>query len=105
MQPSLRTTHTHTPTHPPRASIYTYTQQGIRLAAHPSLLKRHWFRNFLMWGFHHLVALLCVRGIRDTQCGFKMFTRKTAAFLFPNMHIERWAFDVEILFLAQWQDT
>lgn len=38
--------------------------------------------------------------IHDTQCGFKLFTREAARLLFPVMHIERWAFDVELLFLA-----
>lgn len=63
--------------------------------------KRKWYRNVLMWGFHVLVDLLCVKGIADTQCGFKLFTRKTAATLFPLQHIERWAFDVELLYIAQ----
>jgi dolichyl-phosphate beta-glucosyltransferase len=52
-----------------------------------------------MWGFHFLVSFLCVKGIKDTQCGFKLFTRKSAQQLFPNMHVERWAFDVELLYL------
>lgn len=64
-------------------------------------LQRKWYRNVLMHGFHFLVDMLCVRGIRDTQCGFKLFTRKTAARLFPNLHVERWAVDVELLFMAQ----
>jgi dolichyl-phosphate beta-glucosyltransferase len=38
--------------------------------------------------------------IQDTQCGFKLFTRKAAALLFPVQHIDRWAFDVELVFLA-----
>lgn len=42
-----------------------------------------------------------MKGIRDTQCGFKLFTRPTANLLFPGLHIERWAFDVELLWLAQ----
>jgi len=63
--------------------------------------KRKWYRNILMWGFHILVDFLCVKGIADTQCGFKLFTRKTAKFLFTNLHVERWAFDVELLFIAQ----
>jgi dolichyl-phosphate beta-glucosyltransferase len=54
-----------------------------------------------MWGFHFCVATLCVSGIKDTQCGFKLFTRKTAQLLFSNLHLERWAFDVELLYLAQ----
>eukprot|EP00043_Microstomoeca_roanoka_P004716 m.51381 g.51381 ORF g.51381 m.51381 type:complete len:166 (-) comp12620_c1_seq2:20-517(-) len=59
------------------------------------------FRTVLMYGFHFLVAFLCVKGIQDTQCGFKLFTRKTAIALFQRMHIERWAFDVELLFIGQ----
>jgi dolichyl-phosphate beta-glucosyltransferase len=39
--------------------------------------------------------------IRDTQCGFKLFTRQTAATVFPLAHIERWIFDVELLLLAE----
>jgi len=63
--------------------------------------KRKWYRNVLMWGFHLLVDFLCVKGIADTQCGFKLFTRRTAQLLFSNVHVERWAFDVELLFIAQ----
>jgi hypothetical protein len=37
---------------------------------------------------------------KDTQCGFKAFTRKAAQKIFPLQHIERWGFDPEILFLA-----
>jgi dolichyl-phosphate beta-glucosyltransferase len=66
--------------------------------------KRSFFRNLLMWGFHFCVSTLCVSGIKDTQCGFKLFTRKTAQLLFSNLHLERWAFDVELLFLAQHQN-
>jgi dolichyl-phosphate beta-glucosyltransferase len=38
---------------------------------------------------------------RDTQCGFKAFTRRAAQAIFPRQHIERWGFDPEILFLAR----
>lgn len=55
-----------------------------------------------MWGFHVLVGVVGgVRGIRDTQCGFKLFTRAAAQLVMPSLHIERWAFDVELLLLAQ----
>lgn len=62
---------------------------------------RSYCRTALMRGFHCLVWLFAVRGIRDTQCGFKLFTRSAAQNLFGLMHVERWAFDVELLFLAQ----
>ncbi len=40
-------------------------------------------------------------GFRDTQCGFKAFTREAAHIIFPRQHIQRWGFDPEILFLAK----
>jgi glycosyltransferase involved in cell wall biosynthesis len=48
------------------------------------------------------LALRLVLGLRykDTQCGFKAFTRRAAQVIFPLQHIERWGFDPEILFLA-----
>uniref|UniRef100_A0A5S6QVP3 Dolichyl-phosphate beta-glucosyltransferase n=1 Tax=Trichuris muris TaxID=70415 RepID=A0A5S6QVP3_TRIMR len=66
-----------------------------------SIAHRSFFRTVLMFGFHLLVWLFCVRTVRDTQCGFKLFTRTAAATLFPILHMERWAFDVELLFLAE----
>lgn len=38
---------------------------------------------------------------RDTQCGFKLFTRASARSIFPGAHIQRWIFDVELLLRAQ----
>lgn len=31
-----------------------------------------------MFGFHFLVWFFCVRGVKDTQCGFKLLTRRAA---------------------------
>lgn len=66
-----------------------------------SIAKRSLFRTFLMYGFHFLVYFLCVKGVKDTQCGFKLLTREAAVLLFSNLHVERWAFDVDLLYLAQ----
>lgn len=63
--------------------------------------KRSYFRLFLMHGFHFLVWFLCVRGIRDTQCGFKLLTRESARAIFQALHVERWAFDVEMIYIAK----
>ncbi|KAK6017190.1 hypothetical protein OSTOST_17323 [Ostertagia ostertagi] len=62
---------------------------------------RSLFRNFLMHGFHWLVYLFSSRTVRDTQCGFKLFTRAAAARVFPVLHVERWAFDVELIYLCE----
>ncbi|NXT01428.1 ALG5 glucosyltransferase, partial [Jacana jacana] len=66
-----------------------------------SIAKRSYFRTLLMHGFHFLVWFLCVKEIRDTQCGFKLLTREAALRTFSTLHIERWAFDVELLYIAQ----
>ncbi|VDN21513.1 unnamed protein product [Gongylonema pulchrum] len=66
-----------------------------------SIATRSLARTLLMIGFHCMVYIFAVRTVRDTQCGFKLFTRGAAAKLFPLLHIERWAFDVELLFLAE----
>uniref|UniRef100_T1JCG4 Dolichyl-phosphate beta-glucosyltransferase n=1 Tax=Strigamia maritima TaxID=126957 RepID=T1JCG4_STRMM len=66
-----------------------------------SVVQRSIFRTFLMYGFHFLVWFFCVRNVKDTQCGFKLFTRASVRSCFHNLHIERWAFDVELLYIAE----
>lgn len=51
--------------------------------------------------FHLVVGTLTVRGYRDTQCGFKLFTREAALSIFPRMRMEGFSFDVEVLLLAE----
>ena len=36
------------------------------------------------------------------KCGFKLFTRNAAFKSFSNLHIERWAFDCDLLFIASY---
>lgn len=66
-----------------------------------AVARRKWYRTVLMLGLHSLVWLLCSRNVRDTQCGFKLFTRDAARVLFSNMRLERWAFDIELVILAE----
>ena len=65
-----------------------------------SIVKRSVFRTVLMYGFHFWVWALCNSRVKDTQCGFKLLSRPTARLLFGNLHVERWAFDVDLLYLA-----
>lgn len=46
-------------------------------------------------------GLLGLADLGDTQCGFKAFDGDTARLLFGLSHIERWMFDVEVLYLAR----
>lgn len=66
-----------------------------------AIASRTFYRTILMYGFHFLVWFFGVRTVRDTQCGFKMFTREAARSLFSVLHVERWAFDVELLYIAE----
>ena len=42
-----------------------------------------------------------IKGIKDTQCGFKMFRRGIIRPLWENIQIQGFGFDLEVLFLAQ----
>ena len=64
--------------------------------------QRAWYRNILMHGNNFIVQnIVGVKNINDTQCGFKLFKRKSMRAIFRNMHLNRWAFDVEMLLIAQ----
>jgi dolichyl-phosphate beta-glucosyltransferase len=51
--------------------------------------------------FNVLVRLLVLRGIRDTQCGFKLFRREAGRAVFSRARIDGFGFDVEILRLCR----
>lgn len=71
-------------------------------AMQSELIKEHqpWYREFMGKTFNKIVQFLVVRGIKDTQCGFKMFTKKAAEDIFSRSKINGYAFDVEAVFLA-----
>jgi dolichyl-phosphate beta-glucosyltransferase len=71
------------------------------LRGHESRVDRRWYRHMIGRIFHTLVRTLGVRGIRDTQCGFKLFRGPAARSLFSRARVDGFSFDVEILLLAQ----
>lgn len=83
---------------------------GSREVKGAKRLKEPWYRHLMGRGFNLFVSLLALRGIQDTQCGFKLFKAPVAKDLFSRLivygrHPEKTAFtgafDVEILYLAQ----
>ena len=62
--------------------------------------RQPWYRQ--LYGRLFNLGLRMVLGLpyRDTQCGFKAFTRAAAGTVFTRQHIERWGFDPELLFLG-----
>jgi dolichyl-phosphate beta-glucosyltransferase len=59
------------------------------------------YRRIIGRVFHGLVELLTVPGVKDTQCGFKLFTGAIAHDLFSRMRLRGFSFDVEVLMMAQ----
>ena len=60
-----------------------------------------WYREAMGRTFNRIVQTVAIAGIKDTQCGFKLFTASAAKGCFEHMTIEGFAFDVEILFIAR----
>jgi dolichyl-phosphate beta-glucosyltransferase len=59
------------------------------------------YRRLLGKAFHLLASAWVVGPVKDTQCGFKGFTRAAAHDLFGRQRITSIVFDVEIIFLAR----
>ena len=58
-------------------------------------------RRFSGRVFNWLVRALVLPDVRDSQCGFKCFTRETAQKLFSDQKLDGFCFDVEVLYLAK----
>jgi len=59
------------------------------------------YRRILGKGGNLIAQLIAVRGIWDTQCGFKAFTADAAEKIFSLANINGWGFDIETLALAR----
>jgi dolichyl-phosphate beta-glucosyltransferase len=51
--------------------------------------------------FKQFVGLWGVKSVKDTQCGFKLMSRQAALAIIPNLRLNRWIFDVELIYLAE----
>lgn len=94
-----------------------YIQQGFNIVVGSREIegakrdKEPWYRHLMGKGFNFFVQVLAIRGIHDSQCGFKLFDEASTYALFPALHIYgsneprkdafTGAFDVELLFLAR----
>jgi dolichyl-phosphate beta-glucosyltransferase len=84
---------------------------GSREIAGAKRDKEPFYRHLMGRGFNLLVQILAVRGVKDTQCGFKLFSGKSTEILFGALYVYggnevrhdafTGAFDVELLFLAR----
>jgi dolichyl-phosphate beta-glucosyltransferase len=59
------------------------------------------YRHVIGRTFHFLVERLVNAGVKDTQCGFKLFQSRVAQDLFSRMRMNGFSFDVEVLVMAR----
>ena len=50
---------------------------------------------------NRLIQYAVAPGIKDTQCGFKLFEAKAAKNIFSNLTIYGWSFDIEVIGIAK----
>jgi dolichyl-phosphate beta-glucosyltransferase len=75
---------------------------GSRAVDYSSIkVRQPFYREFMGRTFNKLVQLFAIKGIKDTQCGFKAFKKESAHKIFNIAKINGFGFDVEILYLAQ----
>ncbi len=76
---------------------------GSRALEGRALVKVHQpiYREMMGRFFNMLVQVFVLRGIKDTQCGFKGFRGEIAEKLFSKQKVMGFSFDVEILYLAK----
>jgi dolichyl-phosphate beta-glucosyltransferase len=72
---------------------------GAKTTVKPPWYRRAWSRIA-----NRVVQAGLIGGIRDTQCGFKLFTAEAAEACFSRAKFTGWAFDLEILALARKMD-
>ncbi len=88
--------------------LFAYLQNGYDIAIgsrglSDSNVEVHqaWPREMMGKIFNTFLRSVLPLEFMDTQCGFKMFSKKAASIILPRMHLDGFAFDVEMLIIAQ----
>lgn len=66
------------------------------IQVHQSFLRENLGKTFNLF-----VQLFILRGIKDTQCGFKLFQRQAGIDIFGRIKLEGYSFDVEALYVGR----
>lgn len=75
---------------------------GSRAKEDPdAVVKALMYRKYIGNTFNIIVQKLILPGIKDTQCGFKLFKREAAHDVFSVARSNGYAFDVELLYIAR----
>jgi dolichyl-phosphate beta-glucosyltransferase len=75
---------------------------GSRAMKGSKILVRQPFHREMMGRiFNILVQVIHLPGVKDTQCGFKLFTHEAVQAIFQRQKMKGFCFDVEVLVLAK----
>lgn len=86
------------------AAVERGADVAIGTRAHPDSdvrVRQPFYRDRAGKVFNRLVRLLLLPDLQDTQCGFKLFRREKILPLLDEARVDRFAFDVELLYLAR----
>lgn len=88
--------------------LLKYLQEGYDIVIGSRAMKESdiqipqpWYRENMGKIFNLFVQAIAVRGIKDTQCGFKGFKKSAAKEVFQRQTINGFSFDVELLYIAR----
>jgi dolichyl-phosphate beta-glucosyltransferase len=65
------------------------------------LVHQPFYRELMGRIYNLLVRTLVIRGLIDTQCGFKLMSRRAADAIFRRQRINSFSFDVEMILIAR----
>jgi dolichyl-phosphate beta-glucosyltransferase len=90
------------------SKLYEAIQSGAEIAigsralySDETKVSTSFHRKILGRIFNTFVNSLLLPQLKDTQCGFKMFSRSAGLFLFKQQRSDRFSFDVELLYIAR----
>lgn len=88
--------------------LWPHVRQGtaIAIGSRPLresqlVVRQPLYRELLGRAFNKAVQTLAIKGIQDTQCGFKLFESKAAKDIFSRCKIDGFGYDFEALFIAR----
>jgi len=58
------------------------------------------YRTLLGDIYYEMLRLILLPSVKDTNCGFKLFSQKVIKPIFGRQLINRWGYDAEVLFIA-----
>jgi dolichyl-phosphate beta-glucosyltransferase len=64
-------------------------------------IRQPWYREKMGKTFNFIVNMVLLKGIVDTQCGFKGFKKEVVKTVFSRCTVDGFSFDVEALYLSR----